>query len=70
MFAAIVEALCARWIYEMALALALSDTNPLDDNWLEISLYPYKVSPIAIMSQYEHITLMTYLILLGVRSRL
>jgi len=69
-FAPIVKPLRTRWVYERALSLALGDTNLLVDNWLQTSSYPYGVSPIAIVSQYEHITWMMYLILPGVRTQL
>jgi len=69
-FAAIVKPLRTWWVYERALSLALGDTNLFVDNWLQTSSYLYEVSPIAIVSQYMHITLMTQLILLGVRTQL
>jgi hypothetical protein len=58
-FAAIIIALRTRWLCERALSLALGDMNLFVDNWLQISTYSYKVSPIAIVLQYELITLMT-----------
>jgi hypothetical protein len=58
-FAAIIKLLRTRWVYERALSLALGDTNILVDNWLQISSYSYDESPIAIVSQYELVTLMT-----------
>jgi hypothetical protein len=59
LFAAMIKPLRTRWVYESALSLALGDTNLFVENWLRISLYSYEVSPIAIVSQYELITLMT-----------
>jgi hypothetical protein len=57
-FAAIITRLHTWWVYEKALSLALGDMNLFIDNWLQISSYLYKVSPIVIVSQYELITLM------------
>ena len=57
--ATIIKLLHTRWVYERALSLALGDTDQLVDNWLQISSYSYEVSPIAIVSQYELIILMT-----------
>jgi len=57
-FAAIVKLSRTRWLYERALPLTLGDTTLFVDNWLQISSYPYEVSPIAIVSQYKHITMM------------
>jgi len=68
-FAAFIKPLRTRWVYERALSLALGDVNLLVDNWLQISSHSYEVSPIAIVSQYELITLMTYLILMRVRTQ-
>ena len=59
LFAAISEPLRTRWVYERALSWALGDTNLFVDHRLQISSYPYEVSPFAIVSQYELITLMT-----------
>jgi len=58
-FAAIIKPLRTWWVYERVLSLDLGDTNLLVDNWLQISSYSYEVSPIAIVSQYKFITLMT-----------
>jgi len=58
-FATIVKPLHAWWVYERAFSLARGDTNQFGDYWLQISSYPYEVSPIAFESQYERITLMT-----------
>jgi len=58
-FAAIVNPLHTRWVYESALSLGLGERNLFVDNWVQISSYPFSVSWIAIVSQYEHITLMT-----------
>jgi len=44
--------------------------NRFVDNWLHISSYPFQVSPVAIVSQYKHITLMMKITLLGVRTQL
>jgi len=63
-FATIIELLCTRWVYERARSLALDDTNQLVDNCLQISSYSYKVSPIAIVSHYKLIILMTWLVLM------
>ena len=38
--------------------MAVDDTNLFINNWLQISSYPYKMLPITIVSQYEHITFM------------
>jgi hypothetical protein len=45
MCAAIVNPLRTRCVHERALSLAFGDTNLFVDNWLQISLYPYKLSP-------------------------
>jgi len=58
-FAAIVKPLHAQWVYGRALLLAPGDMNLVIDNCLQISSYPFELSPIAIVSQMEHITLMT-----------
>jgi len=47
--AAIVKPLRTWWVYERAILLALSDKNLFVDNWVQISLYPYEVSLIAIV---------------------
>jgi hypothetical protein len=39
------------------------------DDWLHINLYSYEVLPKATVSQYDHITLMAYLLLMGVRTQ-
>jgi len=39
--------------------VALGDMNLFIDNWLQISSYAYKVSPIAIVLLYDDISLMT-----------
>jgi len=57
--AAIVKPSCTRWVYVRALSLVLGDRTLFAVNWLQISSYSYKVSPIAIMSQCKHNTLMT-----------
>jgi hypothetical protein len=44
--------------------------NLFGNNWLHIGLYLLKLSPLAVMSQFKHITFITYLILLGVRTQL
>jgi len=49
--------------------VAHGDTILFVHNWLQINLYLYKVSPIAIGSQSELISLMTYSILPGVSTR-
>jgi len=59
LFAATIKPLHTQWVYERALSLALSDTNLFIDIWLQISSYSYEVSQIAIVLQYERITLMT-----------
>jgi hypothetical protein len=59
MFTMIVKPLRTWWVYESALSLALRDTNIFVDNWLQISLYLYNVSPIVIVLQYKYSTLMT-----------
>jgi len=58
LFATIIKPLCTRWVYERALSLALSNTNVFVDKGLLLTSYLYEVSPIAIVSQYEHIFLM------------
>ena len=68
-FAVIVSTLCTQWVYDRAGSLALSDKNLIVDNWLQISSYWFKVLPLASVSQYENITLLTLLILLGVTTR-
>jgi len=42
-----------------AVSLALGNSKLLVDNWFQISSDPCDVLPIALMLQYEHITLMT-----------
>jgi len=68
-FAAIIKPIRTRWVQERELSLALGETKLFVDNWLQINVYSYEVSPIAIVSQYELITLMTELILMGVRTQ-
>lgn len=62
--------LCIHWVHQRVFSLALGDTNQLVDNWHHINSYLYDVSPIPIRSQTQHIPFMTYIILLGVRTRL
>lgn len=54
-FAAIVKLLYTRWVYDSAILLALGDKNQIVANWLQISSYALELSPVAIVSQYEHI---------------
>jgi len=68
-FAVIVTLLCSQWVYDRAVSLALGDKNRIVDNWLEINSYWFKVLPLARVSQYENITLLTWLNLLGVTTR-
>jgi hypothetical protein len=59
LFATIIKPLSTRWVYERALSLALGDTNLFVDNKLDISMYSYEISVIAIMSHFELNTLKT-----------
>jgi hypothetical protein len=68
-FAVIVTLLCTQWVYGRAVSLALGDKNRIVENWLEISSYSFKLLSLARVSQYEKITLLTCLILLGVTTR-
>jgi len=67
--ATVIILLRTRWVYDRALSLVPGDKNLFIVNWLQISSYSYEVSPIAIVLQHEHITLMTQLALMGVRTR-
>ena len=69
-FAAIVTPLPIQFVYESALSLTLGDRKLFVYNWLVISSYPYETWPIGILSQFEHIILIMWLILWGVRFRL
>jgi hypothetical protein len=55
----IVKPLHTWWVYEKALLLALGDIKLFVDNWVQLSLESYEVSPIAIGLQYNLITFMT-----------
>jgi hypothetical protein len=68
-FASIIKQLCTQWVDKRALSLVLGDMNPFVEKWLQISSYTNEVSPIAIVSQYQHITLLRLLMLMGVRIR-
>jgi hypothetical protein len=67
--AAIIKPLHTQCVYEGALSLPLGNPNLLVDNWLQISSYLYRVSPIAIVWHYKFITLITDLTLMGVGTR-
>jgi len=58
-FAEIIKPLYIRWVYKRALSLPFGDMHLCVDNWLQISSYSYMVLPIAMVLQYELITLMT-----------
>jgi hypothetical protein len=58
LFAANITVLCTQWVYVRGLSLALGETDIFVDIWLQISWYQNKELPMAIMSQFEHITLM------------
>jgi hypothetical protein len=66
LLATCIKPICTLWVYYTLLSLALGNMNLFVYNWIQPSWNINEVSPMEIVSQYELIALMMYLLHLGV----